>query len=120
VISEIPIMMMKKVLATSSSGYGRFDRLMSIPAIGPITALAGRWKWAKCSAFRPSRKPCGGLCGEQKDSGNIVPRTPLSKQPNKHLQTTLMEAAKMAPRYTPAWRCCMTARSNEAMPTARH
>jgi transposase len=43
---------------------------------------------------------CGGLCGEQKDSGNIVPRTPLSKQPNKRLQTTLMEAANMAPRYT--------------------
>jgi transposase len=25
-------------------------------------------------------------------------RTPLSKQSNKHLQTTLIEAAKMAPR----------------------
>ena len=29
-------------------------------------------------------------------------RTPLSKQRNKHLQTTLIEAAKMAPRYSPA------------------
>ncbi len=28
-------------------------------------------------------------------------RTPLSKQRNKHLQTTLIEAAKMAPRYSP-------------------
>jgi hypothetical protein len=28
--------------------------------------------------------------------------TPLSKQRNKHLQTTLIEAAKMAPRYSPA------------------
>jgi transposase len=28
-------------------------------------------------------------------------RTPLSKQRNKHLQTTLIEAAKMAPRYNP-------------------
>ena len=26
---------------------------------------------------------------------------PLSKQRNKHLQTTLIEAAKMAPRYSP-------------------
>ena len=28
-------------------------------------------------------------------------RTPLSKRRNKHLQTTLIEAAKMAPRYSP-------------------
>jgi len=30
-----------------------------------------------------------------------VQRTPLSKQRNKHLQTTLIEAAKMARRYSP-------------------
>ena len=42
-----------------------------------------------------------GLCGERKDSGNTVQRTPLSKQRNKHLQTTWIEAAKMAPRYSP-------------------
>jgi transposase len=30
-----------------------------------------------------------------------VQRTLLSKQRNKHLQTTLIEAAKMAPRYSP-------------------
>jgi transposase len=39
-----------------------------------------------------------GLCGAEKSSGNTVQRTPLSKQRNKHLQTTLIEAAKMAPR----------------------
>ena len=36
-----------------------------------------------------------------KSSGSTVQRTPLSKQRNKHLQTTLIEAAKMAPRYSP-------------------
>jgi len=30
-----------------------------------------------------------------------VQRTPLSKQRNKHLQTTLIEAAKLAPRFSP-------------------
>jgi len=30
-----------------------------------------------------------------------VQRTPPSKQRNKHLQTTLIEAAKMAPRNSP-------------------
>jgi hypothetical protein len=35
-----------------------------------------------------------------KSSGSSVQRTPLSKQRNRHLQTTLIEAAKMAPRYS--------------------
>src|SRR6266403_1306376 len=39
-----------------------------------------------------------GLCGAENSSANIIKRTPLSKQRNKHLQTTLIEAAKMAPR----------------------
>jgi transposase len=43
-----------------------------------------------------------GLCGAENSSGNTVQRTPLSKQRNKHLQTTLIEAAKMAPRNSPA------------------
>jgi transposase len=42
-----------------------------------------------------------GLCGAEKSSGNTVQHTPLSKQRNKHLQTTLIEAAKMAPRNSP-------------------
>jgi transposase len=41
------------------------------------------------------------LCGAENSSGNAVQRTPLSKQRNKHLQTTLIEAAKMASRYSP-------------------
>jgi transposase len=41
------------------------------------------------------------LCGAEKSSGSTVQRTPLSTQRNKHLQTTLIEAAKMAPRNSP-------------------
>jgi transposase len=33
------------------------------------------------------------LCGAERSSGNTVQRTPLSKQRNKHLKTTLIEAA---------------------------
>jgi len=43
-----------------------------------------------------------GLCGAEKSSANTVQSPPLSKQRNKHLQTTLTEEAKMAPRYNPA------------------
>jgi transposase len=51
-------------------------------------------------ATNPDSSYCG-LCGAEKSSANTVQRTPLSKQRNKHLQTTLIEEAKMAPRYSP-------------------
>jgi len=81
----------------------RVERLMSIPAVGPITALT----WAleigdvrRISSIKKAISYCG-LCGEENSSGSSVQRTPLSKQRNKHLQTTLIEAAKMAPRINP-------------------
>ena len=73
---------------------------MSIPAVGPITALT----WAlevgdvqRLSSIKKAISYCG-LCGAEKSTGHTTQRTPLSKQRNRHLQTTLMEAAKMAPR----------------------
>jgi len=81
----------------------RVERLMSIPAIEPITALT----WAlevgevqRVSSIKKAISYCG-LCGDEQRSANSVQRTPISKQPNKHLQTVLIEAAKMAPRYSP-------------------
>jgi len=40
-----------------------------------------------------------GLCGSEKSSGGKTERTSLSKQRNKHLQSMLIEAAKLAPRW---------------------
>ena len=79
----------------------RVKRLMSIPAIGPITALTWALEVGEVQRFSSIKKAISycGLCGDHKSSGNTVQRTPLSKQRNKHLQTTLIEAAKMAPRY---------------------
>ena len=81
----------------------RVERLMSIPAVGPITALSWALEIGEVQRFSSIKKAISycGLCGEQKDSGNTVQRTPISKQRNKHLQTVLIEAAKMAPRYSP-------------------
>lgn len=81
----------------------RVERLMSIPAIGPITALTWALEIGEVQRFSSIKKAVSycGLCGAEKSSGNTVQRTPLSKQRNKHLQTTLIEAAKMAPRYSP-------------------
>jgi len=82
----------------------RVERLMSIPSVGPITALTWALEVGDVQRFSSIKKAVSycGLCGAEKSSGNTVQRTPLSKQRNKHLQTTLIEAAKMAPRYSPA------------------
>jgi transposase len=81
----------------------RAERLMSIPAIGPITALTWALEVGEVQRFSSIKKAISycGLCGDEQRSGNSVQRTPLSKQRNKHLQTTLIEAAKMAPRFSP-------------------
>ena len=81
----------------------RVERLMSIPGVGPITALTWALEIGDVQRFSSIKKAISycGLCGAEKSSGNTVQRTPLSKQRNKHLQTTLIEAAKMAPRYSP-------------------
>jgi transposase len=73
---------------------------MSIPAVGPITALTWALEIGDVQRFPSIKKAISycGLCSAKKSSGNMVQRTPLSKQRNKHLQTTLIEAAKMAPR----------------------
>src|SRR4030088_836017 len=81
----------------------RVERLMTIPAVGPITALTWALEVGDVQRFSSIKKAVSycGLCGAEKSSGNTVQRTPLSKQRNKHLQTTLIEAAKMGPRYSP-------------------
>ena len=81
----------------------RVERLMSIPAIGPITALTWALEIGEVQRFSSIKKAISycGLCGDQRSSADHVQRTPLSKQRNKHLQTTPIEAAKMAPRYSP-------------------
>jgi transposase len=74
---------------------------MSIPGIGPITALTWALEIGEVQRFSSIKKAISycGLCGDQQSSADRTQRTPLSKQRNKHLQTTLIEAAKMAPRH---------------------
>jgi len=81
----------------------RVERLMTIPAVGPITALTWALEVGDVQRFSSIKKAISycGLCGAERSSANITMRTPLSKQRNKHLQTVLIEAAKMAPRNSP-------------------
>jgi transposase len=81
----------------------RVERLMTIPAVGEITALT----WA-LEVGDPQRFPsCSdamsycGLTAALKSSAGKQQRGPISKQRNRWLQTTLIEAAKLAPRWNP-------------------
>jgi len=78
----------------------RIERLMSIPAVGPITAITWALEIGEVSRFRTCKQAVSycGLCGAEDSSAGIVKRTPISKQRNKHLQTVLIEAAKLGPR----------------------
>jgi len=81
----------------------RLERLMTIPAVGPITALT--WALEIADPFRfPSIGDAVSYCGLTtafRSSADKEQRGPLSKQRNAWLQTTLIEAAKLAPRWNP-------------------
>ena len=81
----------------------RVERLMTIPAVGPITALTWVLEIGDVKRFSSIKKAISycGLCGAQKSSADTIKRTPLSKQRNKHLQSVLVEAAKLAPQRSP-------------------
>jgi transposase len=79
----------------------RVERLRTIPGIGPVTALT--WvleigEVRRFSSLKDAVSYCG-LCSAERSSAGIQKRSPISKQRNKHLQTVLIEAAKLAPRW---------------------
>ena len=80
----------------------RLNRLRSIPGVGPITALTWILEIGDYSRFRSIKQAISycGLCSSERASADKVTRTPISKQRNKHLQQVLVEAAKLAPRYS--------------------
>lgn len=79
----------------------RVQRLMSIPGIGEMTALTWVLEIGEVSRFSSSRQAISycGLCSGQHESAGKEQRGPISKQRNKHLQTKLIEAAKLAPHW---------------------
>jgi transposase len=81
----------------------RVKHLQTIPAVGPITALTWALEIGEVDRFHSLKQAISycGLCGEEKSSGESVKRTPISKQRNKHIQSVLVEAAKLAPRHSP-------------------
>lgn len=89
------------VLRENNRIQARVLRLMTIPGVGEVTALTWVLEIGELDRFNSSRHAISycGLCSAQHESAGKEQRGPISKQRNKHLQTTLIEAAKLAPRW---------------------
>jgi transposase len=81
----------------------RVQRLVSIQGIGEITALTWVLEIGEPERFGSIAQAVSycGLCSAQKESAGKQYRGPISKKRNKHLQTIVVEAAKLAPRWNP-------------------
>lgn len=81
----------------------RIERLASIPGVGEITALTWALEVADPHRFSSNSDAMSycGLTPALKSSAGKEQRSPISKQRNCWLQTTLIEAAKLAPRWNP-------------------
>ncbi len=84
----------------------RVRRLQTIPGVGQVMALTWALEIDDPHRFGSVRRAISycGLCSAQRESAGKTRRGPLSKQRNKHLQWTLVEAAHLAPRWNPALR----------------
>ena len=82
----------------------RVRRLMTIPGVGQVLSLTWALEMGDISRFRSVKDAISycGLCESRgESSGGKAQRTPISKKRNKHLQTMLIEAAKVATRWHP-------------------
>ena len=79
----------------------RVRRLLTIDGIGEVTALTWVLEIGDSDRFSSVRQAISycGLCSAQNESAGKEQRGPISKKRNKHLQTVLIEAAKLAPRW---------------------
>lgn len=81
----------------------RVERLTTIEGIGEITALTWALEIGDPGRFSSCAKAMSycGLTSALRSSADKQQRGPISKQRNHWLQTALIEAAKLAPRWNP-------------------
>jgi Transposase and inactivated derivatives len=77
----------------------RVEALQSIDGVGPVTALSWALETATPQRFASAAAAMSycGLTSALRESAGQQKRSPLSKQRNGHLQSVLIEAAKIAP-----------------------
>lgn len=90
-----------EALAHEEDIRDRVRRLMTIEGVGQVTALTWVLEVGDPRRFGSVRQAVSycGLSSAQKESAGKNQRGPISKKRNKHLQTMLIEAAKLAPRF---------------------
>ena len=90
-----------KTLRKNAQIRERVNLLMSIAGVGEITAMTWVLEVGDPGRFSSSRQAISycGLCSAQQESAGKERRGPISKKRNKHLQTMLIEAAKLAPHW---------------------
>ena len=81
----------------------RVARLMTIPGVGPVLALTWALEVGPVERLGNISRAISfcGLCSALRESAGKQTRGPISKQRNVHLQTVLIEAAHLAPRWNP-------------------
>jgi len=79
----------------------RIERLKSLDGIGDVTALTWAVEVGEPSRFPNERHAISycGLCAAERESAGVHKRGPLSKQRNRFLQSTLIEAAHLAVQF---------------------
>ena len=92
-----------KTLREEKLIHERVQRLMSIKGVGEVMALTWVLEIGDPYRFHSARQAVSycGLCSAQRESAGKEQRGPISKKRNKHLQTMLIEAAKLAPHWNP-------------------
>jgi transposase len=98
---EVTQLGLLKALRTNTLLAERVKRLQSIQGVGEVTALTWALEIADPGRF-PSIGQAQSYCGltaALNSSAGKQTRGPISKQRNPHLQTVLIEAAKLAPRW---------------------
>lgn len=88
-------------LRTHSLIQERVERLMTIRGVGEVMALTWVLEIGAPMRFNSIRQAISycGLCSAQRESAGKEQRGPISKKRNKHLQTMLIETAKIAPHW---------------------
>ena len=84
----------------------RVEALRKIDGVGPVTALTWALEVgdpARLGSIKKAVSYCG-LASALRESAGQQKRGPLSKQRNRHLQTVLIEASKIAVMYHPKLR----------------
>lgn len=95
-----------RMLAQHPRLEARVKALRAIDGVGPVTALSWALEVgdpARFSSIKQAVSYCG-LCSALRESAGQQKHGPLSKQRNRHLQTVLIEAAKISVMYHPKLR----------------